>query len=261
MISGNKLNLAYTLKAGESQKDLKGLNIIKYEITDGKGRILGKAAEWDKDKKQVIKDNNCEFNSVGFGTYNEKDFLKNRAIKGFFEFRSEKTNIEIPESITIKVTQLSENPINYPNNVYSDFYKKNNRLAQVIDGEWTINIKLDKKFIEAESISYKPAQQINNDLIKFEYINIYPTVANCKYIVDKNLNINVSSVYLEDEKRNVYKNTEYGIFGNDKTEHKMNFESPYFDKPQKLYLVIEDAELRDSKKKMSYRIELVKSEK
>jgi len=264
MISGNKLNLAYTLKAGESQKDLKDLKITKFDIIDNKNRTLWKQYEPFKAKDTTSNYTKTEFSGCSSATYDGENFEKNRTVKGFYDFMAEESKIDIPENITIKVSQLCESYLVDCNNKTSQFYKKFNRLPQVIDGEWTISIKLDKKFLEAEGVIYKPAEEIKDDFFKFEYVNVYPTTANAKFTLYDGFDIEDfgENVYLENEKGDKYTQNELGTYSDDKkNEYKFNLESPYYDRSGKLYLVINNIDGGMFKKNKSYRIELVKVEK
>jgi len=262
MMSGNKLNLAYTLKADESQKELKDLRITKLQILDNKGSLLWQEREIVKAADNKVDYVTTKFNSASYGTYDNESFVNSRSVRGFYELTTEESKADIPESITLKVTGVGEDWLNQANNKQSEFYKKFKRLPQAISGEWIINIKLDKKFLEADGVIYKPVEEIKDDMFKFEYVNVYPTVANAKFTLYNGYDINGlgKSVYLENEKGEKYMAKESGSSSDDKKiEYKFNFESPYFDKPEKLYLVINNIDGGTFKKNKTYRIELIKT--
>ncbi len=123
------------------------------------------------------------------------------------------------------------------------------KTPKVINGNWILNIKVDDKFKNAKEINYiKDSNVDENSSINIEYVNLYPTVANAKFLVP--INMSVNDVYLEDDNGNKYK---CGARGSRKVENSnfreetSAFESAYFEKISKLYLVIKGKE--DNKEK------------
>ncbi|MCS4523552.1 hypothetical protein JTT07_03910 [Clostridium botulinum] len=132
------------------------------------------------------------------------------------------------------------------------------KAPKVINGNWILNIKVDDKFKNAKEINYiKDTDVDENSSINIEYVNLYPTVANAKFLVP--INMSVNGVYLEDDNGNKYK---CGISGSGEVENSnfceetATFESPYFEKISKLYLVIKGKE--DNKEK-DFKIPLKKN--
>ncbi|AUN20846.1 anti-sigma factor [Clostridium botulinum] len=255
-ISGNQIIMGYTVKADSKYNDWEDINYYSFQIIDNKGRILVDNRDWDdieKDlaKKSVTFEDHVVYNSLYYMDVDKGSFKKSRVKKGIFEFTGNKTKIaEIPDSITIKFYNF------YDNTIQPDMYKRMkffdrlfHKAPKVINGNWILNIKVDDKFKNAKEINYiKDTDVDENSSINIEYVNLYPTVANAKFLVP--INMSVNGVYLEDDNGNKYK---CGISGSGEVENSnfceetATFESPYFEKISKLYLVIKGKE--DNKEK------------
>ena len=241
-IGGNKLNIGYTLKADEKYKEFDNLYYDKFKITDNKGRVLYDSADPGK----------SYYGGFDHKTINNEGFKDTRVKQGIFEFMSGKTKDEIPDSITIEFYDFSDTPSLYASN------KNKKQSAKIIEGKWTTTVKIDDKFKNAKEMTYvKAFETAENSNIKIEYINVYPTTANAKFLCPKDMDI--SNVRLEDEKGNKYaSNTgSYGMgsINSDHATAEPDFESPYFDKIEKLYLVFDGNE---NGKNKNFKIELKK---
>ncbi|NMM65032.1 DUF4179 domain-containing protein [Clostridium sp. P21] len=268
-ISGNKLNIGYTLKADDRYKDFKDLNYDKFKITDNKGRVLydertsdeiaKDAKEFnDKYKNKVYQIDGILYQSCEHNNINKESFKNTRIKQGIFQFASSKSKIdEIPDSITIEFYDFSDNTLGYRyNKFYGFFYKLTHKSPKFVEGNWAITVQIDDKIKNAKEIKYVKAEETTeNSNIKIEYVNIYPTTTNAKFLIPKDMNI--TNIHLEDEKGNRYNykggwldnnpvNSNYSIEGPD-------FESPYFDKIQNLYLVFDS---KENGKNKAFKIEL-----
>ncbi|MTK11253.1 MAG: DUF4179 domain-containing protein [Clostridiaceae bacterium] len=252
-ISGNKLNIGYTLKADDRYKDLENLYYDKFKITDNKGRVMYDLVNYDKPSF---------YSGYSHRYINEENFKNTRVKQGIFEFGTPKSKIdEIPDSITIEFYDFSDNSSGYRYKKYHGFfYRLTHKSPKIIDGNWSITIKIDDKIKNAQEIKYVKAQETDeNSSAKIEYVNIYPTTANAKISLPENMRI--TNIYLEDDKGIKYKQS--GGRGYSSSSDKSgnynvslpDFESPYFDKIEKLYLIFDATE---NGKNKNFKIELKK---
>ncbi|KIN79842.1 DUF4179 domain-containing protein [Clostridium botulinum] len=255
-ISGNEIVIGYTVKADSKYNDWEDISCDSFQMIDNKGRILVDNRDWNDIAKDLAKKNvnardYAVYNSLYYMDVDKGSFKKSRVKKGIFQFSTDKTKIaEIPDSITIKFYDFYDNTIQP--NMYKRmkfFDKLFHKAPKVINGDWILNIKVDDKFKNAKEINYiKDANVDENLSINIEYVNLYPTVANAKFLVP--INMSVNDVYLEDDNGNKYK---CGVRGSGQVENSnfcektSVFESPYFEKVSKLYLVIKGKE--DNKEK------------
>ncbi len=257
-VSGNKLIIGYTLKADEKFKNWEDLNCDKFKITDDKGRVL-----YDNYHSQISKD----VYSGCFHKYVNKESFKSTGIKqGIYEFSSHKSKIdEIPDSITIEFYNFIESYDFLDNNYNSSrrfsynvnvfFYRLTHKSPKLVEGDWAIPIKIDDKFKNAKEIKYVEAKETNEDLdVKIEYLNVYPTTANAKFSIPRNMH--VTSIHIEDEKGNKYKQMGGTSYTDDTSCVSCpDLESPFFEKTEKLYLVFD---CKGNGKNKNFKIELKK---
>lgn len=249
-MSGNQLIIGYTSKLDNSYSQWKDLDQKVMQITDDKGNILYESFYYgvienmkNKKDRSKVHYNNRDFYSGYFEPkLDNGDFKNSREKQRIVEFSSnDQTKLKtIPESINIKFSYCSDTDIvnikEY--NKHGFFYKAFNKAPTVILGDWTINIKISDKLKNAEEIKYVKAQETpENHAVKIEYVNLYPTSANCKFIAPAALK--PSNPYLEDDKGNKYECRGWGRsdFDNGFIELTANFQNPYFEKVEKLYLV------------------------
>lgn len=248
-ISGDKLDIGYTLKADDKYKDFKDLYYDKFRITDNKGKVL-----YDSESGEFY------YNGFDDRPIYKKNFKDTRVKQGVFGFTSipngddsrDLGKCKIPDSINIEFYDFSDtewlctyrNSKNHPN-----------KSPKVVEGKWAISIKISDKFKNIKGIKYVKAKETEkNSDIKIEYINVYPTTANAKFSYSRDMSI--SNLYLEDEKGNKYIATTGMVEDFPKyTEAKPYFESPYFNKVKKLYLVFD---AKENGKNKNFRIELKK---
>lgn len=247
-ISGNKLNIGYTLKADDRYKDFEDLYYDKFKITDNKGRVMYDLVNYDKPRF---------YSSYSHNSINEGSFKNTRVKQGIFEFTSSKSKVdEIPDSINIEFYDFSDNSLGYRyNKFYGFFYRLTHKSPKFIEGNWSITIKIDDKIKNAQEVKYIKAQETDeNSNVKIEYVNIYPTTANAKFSLPENMRI--TNMHLEDEKGNKYNQRGGTSYSTDNYYVSCpDFESPYFDKIEKLYLVFDATE---NGKNKSFKIELKK---
>lgn len=263
-MSGNELLIGYSVKADSKYNDWNDLMCDSLQIIDNKGRILFDGRDSDDVAKERAKNNidikeYAVYNSLYYMDVDKGSFKNSRVKKGVFHFGSNKTKIsELPDSITIKFYDFYDNTISPHIYKKMNFFSKlSHKAPKIVTGNWQVNIKVDDKLKNAKEINY--VKDINTDvnsIIKIEYVNVYPTVANAKFLVP--INMSVNNVYLEDNNGNKYK---CGARGNrrdgnsNSREEISDFESPYFEKVTKLYLVIESEE---NNKEKDFKIALKK---
>lgn len=247
-ISGNKLDIGYTLKADGRYKDFENLYYDKFEVIDSKGTVLYDSIDTDK----IAAYNGYEHKSV-----KGENFKDTRVKQGIFEFTSSRSKIdEIPNSITIKFYDFSDNTLGQLyNEYYGFFYRLFHKSPKFIEGNWSVTIKIDDKIKNAKAIKYVTAKETpENSDAKIEYVNLYPTTANAKFSLPENMRI--TKMYLEDEKGNKYKQKGGTSYSDDTYFVSCpDFESPYFDKIKKLYLIFDS---KENGKKKTFKIELKK---
>lgn len=247
-ISGNKLDIGYTLKADDKYKDFEDLYYDKFEVIDDKGKVLYDS----RDNNEITPFDGYEHKSV-----NGENFKDTRVKQGIFEFTSSTSKLdEMPNSITIKFYDFSDNTLGYHyNEFYGFFYRLTHKSPKFIEGNWSITVKIDDKIKNANEIKYVKANETaENSDAKIEYVNLYPTTANAKLSLPKNMRI--TKMHLEDENGNKYRQ-KGGISYSGDTYYVScpNFESPYFDKIKKLYLIFDS---KENGEKKTFKIELRK---
>ncbi|WP_446899235.1 DUF4179 domain-containing protein [Clostridium sp. LBM24168] len=234
-MSGNELLIGYSVKADSRYNDWNDLMCDSLQILDNNGRILFDGSDSD-----------AVYSSIYYIDVDKGNFKNSRTKKGIFHFGTNKTKIsKLPDSITIKFYDF------YDNTISPHIYKKMNffdklshKAPKIIAGNWQVNIRVDDKLKNAKEINY--VKDINADVnsaIKIKYVNVYPTVANAKLSVP--VDMNIKNVYLEDDKGNKYRCGTRERYKDDNPnfrEEISDFESPYFEKVTKLYLVIKSEE-------------------
>lgn len=263
-MSGNELLIGYSVKADSKYNDWNDLMCDSLQIIDNKGRILFDGRDSNDVAKELAKNNidNKEYavyNSLYYMDVDKGSFKNSRVKKGVFHFSSDKTKIsELPDSVTIKFYDFYDNTISPHIYKKMNFFSKlSHKAPKIITGSWQVNIKVDDKLKNAREVNY--VKDINTDVnsaIKIGYVNVYPTVANAKFSVP--VDMSVKDLYLEDDSGNKYKCGARERHGNDNSnfrEEISDFESPYFEKVKKLYLVIKSEE---NNKEKDFKIALKK---
>ncbi|WP_050759723.1 hypothetical protein [Clostridium carboxidivorans] len=195
----------------------------------------------------------------GFNTkYIDEESFKNTKIKqGVFKFLSHNSKIDkIPNNITIEFYDFSDIVGGYfYNSSHGFFYKLTHKSPKFVKGTWSIPLKIDDKFKNAKEIKYVKAEETaKNSNIKIEYVNVYPTTANAKILLPYDMII--TSMHLEDEKGNKYNQKGGTGYQTDTINASCpSFESLYFDKVGKLYLVFD---AKENGKNKNFKIELKK---
>lgn len=263
-ISGNEILIGYTVKADSKYNNWDDISYDSFQMLDNKGRILFDGRDWNDIEKDLAKKNiNARdyalYNSLYYMDVDKGSFKDSRVKKGIFHFSTDKTKTaEIPDSITIKFYDF------YDNTIQPSMYKKMkffdklfHHVPKVINGNWILNIKVDDKFKNAKEINYiKDSNVDENSSINIEYVNLYPTVANAEFLVP--INMSVNDVHLEDDKGSKYKCGARGsreLENSNFCEETSDFESPYFEKNSKLYLVIKG---KENNKEKDFKIALKK---
>ena len=142
--------------------------------------------------------------------------------------------VQFPSKIITKIDGLIAGPFNPSNE------------NKIVPGNWTVAFKVPESMANAEPIVY-PGKKISiiqgdYDLkLQIDQIKIYPTKTALKIDVVERNNSPLGYLYkyhLEDEKGNTYKYLG-STMDTDSGNVEPNFESCYFTKPRKLYLIIE----------------------
>ncbi|MCH3963039.1 MAG: DUF4179 domain-containing protein [Clostridium sp.] len=247
-MSGNELLIGYSVKADSRYNDWDDLMCDSLQILDNNGRILFDGSHSD-----------AVYSSIYYMDVAKGSFKNSRIKKGIFHFSTNKTKIsKLPDSITIKFYDFYDNTITPHIYKRMNFFEKlSHKAPKIVNGNWQVNIKVDDKLKNAGEINYiKDISKDINSVIKIDYVNVYPTVANAKFLVP--VDMNIKSVYLEDDNGSKYKCGARGSRKDDNSnfcEETSDFESPYFEKVTKLYLVIKGEE---NNKEKNFKIALEK---
>lgn len=247
-MSGNELLIGYSVKADSRYNDWDDLMCDSLQILDNNGRILFDGSDSD-----------AVYGSIYYMDVDKGNFKNSRTKKGIFHFSTNKTKIsKLPDSITIKFYDFYDNTISPHIYKRMNFFDKlSHKVPKIIAGNWQVNIKVDDKLKNAGEINYiKAISKDVNSIIKIDYVNVYPTVANAKFSVP--VDMSIKNVYLEDDKGNKYRCGTRERHKDDNPnfrEETSDFESPYFEKVAKLYLVIKGEE---NNKENNFKIALEK---
>lgn len=243
-IDKKTLAIGYTSKVDSSCK-WDDFNQEILQITDEKGNILYDGRDFDdimRDKKNENKTyNQIEYyNGVRKRNVNKEDFKNSRTKQQIVLFSSNGSSAldTIPKNINIKFTECSDTDIMNVNKYYKHgyFYRIFHNAPKVVNGNWEINMEIDDKFRNAKEIRYVKANEIGeNSLVKIADVNVYPISAHTTFSVPKDWI--VKSSYLEDNLGNKYTFRRSGTDYDGEVQCiSSEFESPYFNKIEKLYL-------------------------
>ncbi|UZQ50434.1 DUF4179 domain-containing protein [Clostridium kluyveri] len=244
-IDKNELIVGYTSKANNSYK-WNDLNQEILQITDDSGKLLYDGRDFDEimnDRKntgktydQIVFYNGSSKIFIGQGNF--KSYRKKQMVMGFASTGSTKLST-IPKSINIKFTYCSDKDIVSVREYYRHgyIYRIFHKSPKVINGNWSINIKIDDKFINAKEIKYVKAQETSeNSSIIIDSVNLYPISAYGSFFIPNDWAF--KNLYLQDDEGNVYGCKSFGEGDNNggTKEITANFQSPYFKDIKKLYL-------------------------
>lgn len=256
--------ILYTLNGTMADEDIKNLLLEKFSISDNNGKILLSSNDF---RSQILppKLNNKNEDSLSLSNTNYKciisslgnsikNYSQNKKTFGSIELISIK-DMKIPDEINLMVSGITEAyNMSYSKEAYSNFTSKFNREPKNISGNWNFEIKLDKNLKSQKPEEYNNIPfSINNTDFTLKSVKIYPTHTEIRIQLGKNSidksqcnsigriigGDNSKLPYLTDEKGNKYSISGNALVSMD-SENCINlsFESPYFNKINKLYLVI-----------------------
>lgn len=243
-IDKKTLAIGYTSKVDSSCK-WDDFNQEILEVTDDKGNILYDGRDFDdimRDKKNKNKAYNqiVYYNGFSKRNVNNEDFKNSRTKQQIILFSSNGSSEldTIPKSLNIKFTQCSNTDIMKVNDYYKHgyIYRIFHKAPEVVKGNWQINMDIDDKFRNAKEIKYVKANETDeNALVKITDVNVYPISAYSAFLVPKDWI--VKSPYLEDNQGHIYACRQYGMGDDGEFQNiTSDFQSPYFNKIEKLYL-------------------------
>lgn len=256
--------ILYTLNGTMADEDIRNLLLEKFSVSDNNGKTLLNSDDF-KSQRLPPKLNNKNQDSLSLSNTNYKciisslgnsieNYSKNKKTFGSIELISIK-NMKIPDEINLKVSGITEAyNMSYSKEAYNNFTSKFNREPKNISGNWNFEIKLDKNLKSQKPEEYNNIPfSINNTDFTFKSVKIYPTHTEIriqlgKNSIDKSQCNSIGRIvggdtsklpYLTDEKGNKYSISGNALVSMD-SENCINlsFESPYFNKTNKLYLVI-----------------------
>lgn len=256
--------ILYTLNGTMADEDIRNLLLEKFSVSDNNGKTLLNSNDF-KSQRLPPKLNNKNQDSLSLSNTNYKciisslgnsieNYSKNKKTFGSIELISIK-NMKIPDEINLKVSGITEAyNMSYSKEAYNNFTSKFNREPKNISGNWNFEIKLDKNLKSQKPEEYNNIPfSINNTDFTFKSVKIYPTHTEIriqlgKNSIDKSQCNSIGRIvggdtsklpYLTDEKGNKYSISGNALVSMD-SENCINlsFESPYFNRTNKLYLVI-----------------------
>ena len=256
--------ILYTLNGTMADEDIRNLLLEKFSVSDNNGKTLLNSDDF-KSQRLPPKLNNKNQDSLSLSNTNYKciisslgnsieNYSKNKKTFGSIELISIK-NMKIPDEINLKVSGITEAyNMSYSKEAYNNFTSKFNREPKNISGNWNFEIKLDKNLKSQKPEEYNNIPfSINNTDFTFKSVKIYPTHTEIriqlgKNSIDKSQCNSIGRIvggdtsklpYLTDEKGNKYSISGNALVSMD-SENCINlsFESPYFNRTNKLYLVI-----------------------
>ncbi|MFC0906907.1 DUF4179 domain-containing protein [Clostridium sp. MT-14] len=256
--------ILYTLNGTTADEDIKNLLMKKFSISDNNGKTLLSSDDF-KSQRLPPKLNNKNQDSLSLSNTNYKciisslgnsieNYSKNKKTFGSIELISIK-NMKIPDEINLMISGITEAyNMSYSKEAYNNFTSKFNREPKNISGNWNFEIKLDKNLKSQKPEEYDNIPfSINNTNFTFKSVKIYPTHTEIriqlgKNSIDKSQCNSIGRIvggdtsklpYLTDEKGNKYSISGNALVSMD-SENCINlsFESPYFNRTNKLYLVI-----------------------
>ncbi len=156
------------------------------------------------------------------------DSVDHTKLTGWMEIISTDPTMSIPNNINLSINSF--------------IVTKSNKIETIV-GEWDVSFQRDANNMNSKPIEYKGKEfSINVGSRKLnlniDYTKVYPTITEMSINLKTKINEGILYEYhLENENGKVYKHIEDGIL-TDTGDTLPQFESSYFDQPQKLFLVI-----------------------
>ncbi|USK57753.1 DUF4179 domain-containing protein (plasmid) [Cytobacillus solani] len=230
----------FHIKLDSNNSNIDEVNIVNFKVTDG-GIQTSFGMKIRIDSKLLSRHISIE--SV--------DYTK---FTGWIEIISTDPATSIPKNINLSI---------------DSFIVTKTNTVETIVGEWDVSFQRDANNMNSKPIEYKGKElSINVGSRKLDlniiYTKVYPTITEMS--IDLKTEIKEGILYeyhLENENGKVYKHIDDGIL-TDTGDTLPQFESSYFDQPQKLLLVIDKVRINGSPEgpgetfEVNKKIELIK---
>lgn len=231
----------FHIKFDQSKATIDEVNLINFKITDGGSQPFFGMND-RKDAK--LRQRQISLRSVD-----------DNRLTGWLEIVGSDPATSIPSKINLSIHSLV---VTKPDKI------------ETILGEWDVSFQRDANKINSKPIEYKgdkfsvKAGSQSLDL-KIDYAKVYPMMTEMSINLETKINEGIHYAYhLENENGKVYKQIGDGTL-TDSGDVLPQFESSYFEQPQKLFLVIDKVVLSGSLERteetyeVNKKIELVKS--
>lgn len=271
MADDKNLYILYSLDGSSYKGNMKNLLLSNLQISDSKNNVLADCKYISGFLPPYLegKEGNTlvPMNSYGYKCIitslesNNQSYSENHKAAGLIQLSADNLKNEansIPDEIKLSVLGFTEAyNVSYDKETYNSFIAKYNRQPADISVNCDFNIKTNKKLSTIKTYAYNNIKfTANNTDFEIKYLNIYPSYSELKIQLGKNKNDNAQCTsimnkykltdsdsntlcYLVDDKGNKYMPTRrHAVYSRADNTNTITFDSPYFNEPKELYLVI-----------------------
>lgn len=238
-----RMLISYSVQLDEKKyKDVNSLWFNNMTLSYDQGQIIMRIKDGQVDFAAIQENNWASKWIYGPGEGQEGSMDRNGKLAGWMEVVNQGQTGEFPSTITMDIDGFRDAT-----------HSSGHESTKIIAGEWKVAFSVSPGLANAKPLIYEGKDFVikkgGYDLVlKLDYVKIYPTVTSLKIdVVDKRSTPYPGFLYkmhLEDETGRIYKHMDDEIL-TDSGNVRSQFESVYFTKPKKLYLVIESLNSHD----------------